>query len=73
MKFTVTGIAVHKEDQNPIFGEILTHVKLDDDGGGLFVKIVQHSDTKTNEIRLDFKEVEYILKAIQMLKEGAGE
>jgi hypothetical protein len=70
MKLTVTEIAAHKQDQNPIFGDLVTHVKLDDDGGGLFIKIVQHDDTRTNEIRLDFNEIEHILKAIEMLKEG---
>lgn len=70
MKLTVTEIAVHKEDESPIFGDIVTHVKLDDDGGGTFIKIVQHNDTQMNEIRLDFNEIEYILKAIEMLKSG---
>lgn len=70
MKLTITEIAVHKEDQSPIFGNFVTHVKLDDEGGGTFIKITQHNDTKMDEIRLDFNEVEYILKAIEMLKAG---
>lgn len=70
MKLTVTEIAVHKEGESPIFGDIVTHVKLDDEGGGTFIKIVQHNDTKMDEIRLDFNEIEYILKAIEMLKAG---
>jgi len=70
MKLTVTEIAVHKENESPIFGDIVTHVKLDDEGAGPFIKIVQHNDTKMDEIRLDFNEVEYILKAIEMLKAG---
>jgi len=73
MKLTVTEIAIHKEDDSPIFGDIVTHVKLDDEGGGTFIKIVQHNDTQMNEIRLDFNEIEHILKAIDMLKEGASE
>ncbi len=68
MKLTVTEIAVHKENESPIFGDIVTHVKLDDEGAGPFIKIVQHNDTKMDEIRLDFNEIEYILKAIEMLK-----
>jgi hypothetical protein len=70
MKLTVTEIAVHKENESPIFGDIVTHVKLDDEGAGPFIKIVQHNDTKMDEIRLDFNEIEYILKAIEMLKAG---
>lgn len=71
MKLTVTEIAIHKESESPIFGDTVTHVKLDDEGGGTFIKIVQHNDTQMNEIRLDFNEIEYILKAIEMLKEGS--
>jgi hypothetical protein len=69
MKLTVTEIAVHKEDESPIFGEIVTHVKLDDEGAGTFIRLIQHNDTQVNEIRLDFNEIEYILKAIDILKE----
>lgn len=68
MKLTVTEIAVHKENDSPIFGDIVTYVKLDDEGAGTFVKIIQHNDTKVDEIRLDFHEIEYMLKAIDMLK-----
>jgi hypothetical protein len=39
MKLTVTEIVLHKEEESPIFGEIVTNVKLDDDGAGLFIKI----------------------------------
>lgn len=70
MKLTVTEIAVHKEGESPIFGDIVTHVKLDDEGAGAFIKIVQHNDTQMNEIRLDFNEIEYILKAIETLRAG---
>jgi hypothetical protein len=70
MKLTVTEIAVHKETENPIFGELVTHVKLDDEAGGMFIKLVQSTDAGYNEIRLDFNEIEYILKAIEMLKVG---
>lgn len=73
MKLTVTEIAVHKEGESPIFGEIVTHVKLYDEGGGSFIKIVQHNDTQMNEIRLDFNEIEYIMKAIEILKEGSAD
>jgi hypothetical protein len=48
-----------------------THVKLDDEGGGAFIKITQECESQLNEIRLDFTEVEYLIKAIEMLKEGS--
>lgn len=70
MKLTVTEITLHKEDESPIFGETVTHVRLDDEGGGTFIKITQHNDTEMGELRIDFNEVEYIFKAIEMLKAG---
>lgn len=70
MKLTVTEIAVHKKGESPIFGEIVTHVKLDGEGADTFIRLIQHNDTQVNEIRLDFNEIEHILKAIEMLKEG---
>jgi len=73
MKLTVTEIAVHKETESPIFGELTTHVKLEDEGGGAFVKICQSRDTGYNEIRIDFDEVEYLFQAIEKLKEGNHE
>ncbi len=73
MKLTVTEIAVHKEDDSPILGEIVTYVKLDDEGGGTFIKITQHNGNDVDTIRLDFNEVEHIFKAIEMLKAGNWE
>ena len=72
MKLTVTEISIHKEDESPIFGDMVTHIKLDDEGGGAFIKITQENDG-TNEIRLDFSEIEHIIKAFDMLKDAANE
>lgn len=50
MKLTVTEISVHKEGDSPIFGDLVTHVKLYDEGGGTFIKLVQHgNDAKTGK------------------------
>ena len=73
MKLTVTEIAVHKEDDSPILGEIVTYIKLDDEGAGTFVKITQHNGNDVDTIRFDFNEVEHIFKAIEMLKAGEHE
>lgn len=73
MKLTVTEIVLHKEEESPIFGEIVTNVKLDDDGAGLFIKITQYSGNDVGTICIDFNEVEHIVKAIDMLKESAGD
>lgn len=68
MKLTVTEISVHSEKESPIFGDIATHVKLADDGGGLFIKLVQYTDDGVNEIKFDFNEIPQIIKAINILQ-----
>lgn len=68
MKLTVTEIAVHRKSDNPIFGELVTYVKLGDEAAGSFIRLIQNTDAGTNEIRLDFNEIEHIMKAIEMLK-----
>lgn len=69
MKLTVTEIAIHKESESPILGNIVTHVKLEDEGAGIFIKIVQHNGNDVDTVRLDFNEVEYLFAAIEMLRE----
>ena len=71
MKLTITEISVHSEKENPIFGEIATHVKLDDEGGGLYIKLIQYTDTGTQEIKLDFNEIEPIINAINILRNNS--
>jgi len=44
-------------------------VNLDDEAGGYFVRITQNGEHNKG-IRLDFVEVKYLVKAIEMLKEG---
>lgn len=72
MKLTITEISVHPVTVNPIFGERVTRICLADEGGGPFVKIIQDTGMGIQEIRVDFDEVEYIVKAIEKLKEGAN-
>lgn len=68
MQLTITEISVHSEKDHPIFGDLVTHVKLDDEGGGLFIKLIQHTDDSTDVIRIDFNELPHIVKAINILQ-----
>lgn len=72
MKLTVTEIAVHKKNESPVVGDLVTYVKLMDDGGGEFIKLVQYTESDVQEIRLDFNEIEHVLKAIEMIKEACN-
>jgi hypothetical protein len=71
MKLTITEIAIHPETSNPIFGELVTKVRLDDDYlPGTFFKIIQDDGKFVHEIRMDFIELEYLVTAIKMLQSG---
>jgi hypothetical protein len=74
MKMTITEVAVHPEDESPVFGRLATKVRIDDEGGGAFVKLVQEDDSgKLNEVRFDFNELEAIVEAIKLLEAGVGD
>lgn len=70
MKMTITEISVHPKDHCPILGELVTKITLDDEGGGPFVRVTQYINEDCNSIRLDFNEVDYLVKAINALKAG---
>lgn len=70
-KITPIAFSVHLDNENPIFGEGATHVRLQDEAGGYFVEIEQsYDDCKPGLIKLEFKEIGDIVKAINMLKEA---
>jgi hypothetical protein len=71
MKLTITEISMHPEEESPIFSDQATRVRLEDGGGGKFVSITQDTDAGTATIRLDFKEVEWLVKAITLLNKEA--
>jgi hypothetical protein len=70
MKLTVTEISIHPEHENPIFGNEVTKVQLADEGAGYFFTISQSTEAGLNEIRMDFKELDYLVAAIRQLKRG---
>lgn len=69
MKLTVTEITMHPEGQSPVFSELATRVSLQDEGAGPFVTITQDTDDGVAMIRLDFEEVDTLVRAISMLKD----
>jgi hypothetical protein len=64
MKYHATPIvtSIHRIGVNPIFGEGVTHVCLEDEAGGAFVVLKQFDTTsKEAEVRFDMDELEYIV------------
>jgi hypothetical protein len=41
---TIIKVSVHLAEENPIFGESSTHISLEDDAGGIYLKLVQCND-----------------------------
>lgn len=73
-KITPIAFSIHLESENAIYGESSTHVRLQDEAAGYFVEIEQSHDLiKPGMITLDFRDVEHVIKAIAMLKEGVNE
>lgn len=74
MKMTITEVAVHPENKSPVFGDMITKVRLDDEGGGIFIKLIQEDESgKLNEVRFDFDELETIVEAVKLLEVGFNE
>lgn len=70
MNKTILCISVHREDDSPVFGESATHVILEDEAAGYFIKLKQYTDNPEPEtIKLDFDEIDDIIEAIDTLKE----
>jgi hypothetical protein len=67
-KATILSISVHPDNENPVFGERSTHITVDDEAGGPFLKLIQCNDQITSgEIRVDFGEMEVIYATSKIL------
>lgn len=71
---TTTELTVHLKDKSPVFGEGVIHVRLDDEGAGPFVVLRQMKDSTEDDgysnIKMDFEELEHIIKAVKMLQDS---
>ena len=68
MKLTITEVTMHHEGQSPVFSELATKIRLEDEGAGEFVSITQDTDRGVATIRLDFEEFDYLLLAVNTLR-----
>jgi hypothetical protein len=67
---TLTAIAIHREDTNPVYGEETTIVRIEDEGGGPFFILSQSSDDGERSIRLDYDEFKLISQSAEILLNG---
>tara|TARA_R110000868_G_scaffold377155_1_gene642441 strand:+ start:1369 stop:1674 length:306 start_codon:yes stop_codon:yes gene_type:complete len=68
---TILKVAIHRESENPVFGEGNTYVGIDDEAAGPFIIIEQDSDGSgsvgSSTIRTDYEEFLAIAEAAKML------
>ena len=41
---TITAMAIHPANSSPVFGEMTTHIAMDDETNGMFFRITQNED-----------------------------
>jgi hypothetical protein len=65
---TILKVAIHREEENPVFGEGNTYVRIEDEAGGPFI-IIEQDDSYNEEknIRVDYEELLVIAEAAKML------
>jgi hypothetical protein len=70
-KILVTPIkyAVHREKESPIFGETVTHVSVQDEGGGPFI-LLESNQSTADGLRIDMDELQQVTIAASRLMDG---
>lgn len=68
----ITGISIANRDDNPIFGENATKLKLQDEAAGMFLEIIQEGSDfngmQMQTVRLNFEDIPKILEGIHILQ-----
>ena len=59
-KSTIIRISIHPENVNPVYGEGVTHVSIQDEGAGPFLELSQEGDEKLKCIQIVIEELELI-------------
>ena len=59
-KSTIIKISIHPENLNPVYGDGVTHMHIQDGVAGPFIKLSQVGDEKLECIKTDIEELEMI-------------
>lgn len=70
-KQLITSINVYHEKENPIFGETVTKITLDDESGGIYFTLTQYPDQGEQIVKFDFKEWLKICESVKVLEKEA--
>lgn len=69
LKMTPIAVSIHREQEHPLFGEGVIHLKLEDEAGGFFFTVSQDGVG----FKIDGDEINQLAIAAKFLVEGAGE
>ena len=70
IKTTTIEVSIHEEKENPIHGEGVIRLRLEDDGAGGFFSLSQPTDNPEQKVEMTLEELSLAYrKAIFMLKE----
>ena len=65
---TIIKVAIHRETENPVFGEGNTFVSVEDDAAGPFLVIEQNDSYNTDRtLRMEYEELLAVTEAAKML------
>ena len=67
-RLTITQVTLHRSGDNPVFGDSAMRFNLDDDGGGMFVRVTGCTDD--DPVKFDFDELPMIQKAFEILRKA---
>lgn len=71
-KATTIAVAVHPENENPIYGDSVIHVLLEDEAAGAFIVLEQNTDdTVKPRIRVELEELELIVETARRIINGS--
>lgn len=65
---TIIQVSVHLYDENPIFGENSTHISLEDDADGIYIKLTQCHDNIENGV-VSFNDLQHMTAVFDAAKE----
>jgi hypothetical protein len=71
MTWKTTGMsyAVHLDHESPVFGESVTHVRIDDEAAGPYIVISQttNPEAKPGEVAFELEQLEQVLMCARRL------
>ena len=68
IKVTPIAVSIHRENEHPLFGEGVIHLKLEDEAGGFFFTVSQEEGS----MRIDYDAIKQLAIAAKFLLDGAG-